>query len=1215
MACSIDSKEIEFINELEGDYDRYVRAKLMQAEQRRMKETERAAKSKGYYVKAEDRVSTYVEKYQELVGKELTMEDIDGGPVETIKIESIRNIGGNTARVNGEYDVDMKNNMLTNGNKYVTLGSEGSFSKEGATMLKQITGSVMADMDRLMQEAEELDGEAADPRLKAVVELYKEVLSNAGQDVKLDVKMYETLEDVNTKGEANWETGEVEILAGNTSYNSHADIIVHEVQHVMIHGVLKNDRMLSNEVLKLRNLVRDAVSWEVFLPKDVDKDSATSETIEFAKARWNYVFSNDTKEANASEFLAAATTNVKLMDALEMVKDPEGMTLVGKVEIKAGEKSKWKKSWNKLAELINKVFRSVKWQGKNGQIMAAELLDTALRMQYKSKRKEDQSIVQKAIDKVMQADKKVNAFMSRQSKTQKTYEENLMSRDKDKLSKAMRAIWDMRALSKARSYVVQNAIFSSVTRDLSNPDMARFYQMFRYAKSFVENAVAPMKQAAINVLADDYKMGELAVESRRALKRVLIDTDGGVLGSVADIQKYLEDETLIDKELDEFAVKFDGDVVVAVEALGEMLVTNRMTIARGYSNAAQIGHDFLGMQTGKDVKEIDKAATLVALKKSSKENKKLALEAMKSHPEGVQHGLDVLEANKKELLKKAYADDAMYLIKGAKQEAYNGDKQYYIVDEKEMKDLQKAKYTVVGKHTGLSRAVGKNLYLVIGENVDPGYTEGLLSKVQLRNEGESLRNLLQKLGGMTLEEAEDKVAEMAETTGLEDEADALIPERSGMGLIYDYRLRIPHDVKSKHMAIEDDFIKTVGETVGNLSHKQEAMVNNRASLEYFDKFYKKYSMDPDFRFVEISEKSKGKYKEYWDNLPYYMKQDIKSKMNGKLMVEEGLLVDFFGYKNVSIVNAPIIRDRKKLQLVARKIEKILQELTQAWKHSIVAKSSGTIIGNTSSNMIVALAHTEHKSIPKYLDDFVTTWKAMNQYQEMKKEVMKLDIRMKAGEKVDMTRYKDLKAQMETSPIYPIMRDGQYSVILEDIDREWFNDKGIIEENLDNLLNKAKMKGSNIGLKEIVDVLYVRKDSPMYGSVMKLTTYADAINKVIIFNALKKQGEEEQDILNYVDQLHVNYSYLDNRWIKYANDLDVLSFTKYFFRVLPAMVKMAGRKSVSMFLLEGSQYATGIDVETPLDQFYSPWDSMTRKVGGIFDPMNIFEHLLTPAIAK
>jgi hypothetical protein len=101
------------------------------------------------------------------------------------------------------------------------------------------------------------------------------------------------------------------------------------------------------------------------------------------------------------------------------------------------------------------------------------------------------------------------------------------------------------------------------------------------------------------------------------------------------------------------------------------------------------------------------------------------------------------------------------------------------------------------------------------------------------------------------------------------------------------------------------------------------------------------------------------------------------------------------------------------------------------------------------------------------------------------------------------------------------------------------------------------------------------------------------------------------MLNYVDGLHVNYTYLDNRYIKLANDLGFLVFTKYFFRVAPAILRMAQRKAFTMFLVEGGQGLTGIDFETPVDPFVHPLNSLLRKASLWSDPVDVMIDVARP----
>jgi len=1244
MSCTLD----KLINEENEAREVIETAKQAVEYERRVQAGVNRATRQGMYADPDKRVSPYIDRGSELVGKTLTLQDMDTNMETDVKVETTEMLSNNKVRINGEHDLKLYTGMLTDGITMATLGSEKG--KRNTEFMGQLGGTIVNDLDVLATVAAQADGKPVSEQLKRVLNMYKDVLMNAGKDVKIDVQLFKDLDNKGAKGEATVESGKVDLIQGNTRFNSNTDILAHELQHLLIHNVLVKDKVLTSQILRLRDAIAKEISWEVFLP---DSD-VTAEDKEFAKERWEYVFRNPIAEDQASEFLAAATTNEKLAEALGAINELASYEIMGTMKIEPGTKSRWKKLWNNIAKIINQVYRNTKFKGKDARELTIDMLNKAMELGHSNRKVEEMSISERLLQRLDKIDSKVAELTTLEKKAQRSYADYIRQTDnKSGLRKAIDKVWEIRGIAKAKSYILKNNIFASVTRDMSNKDVSRFYQMFRHAKAFVENAVAPIKHFTIEVLEKDYELGRLSKGERRAAKRVLIDTDAKVLGNSKEILKYLQDERRITAELKIFKHNYSKEVVDAVEQLGKLLVDNSTDTANGYVNASQISYALLKTQNPKVVAEIDRMASLVALRYSAKENKDLVIQALTKElvtPEGkivdvakgFDHAMELMRVNEEKILEDAYSGDAMYQVKGAKQETYGNrkdgsNKRYYIVEAKELRDLERVKMKNLGKQEALSKAIGKDMYLVVGESMEVGYTEGLMSKVQLKNEGDSLRRLLIEINELTEEEAEVEIAMLAkETTGGKD---SLIPERSGKNEIYDYRVRIPHDVKYKYLGVEDDILPTVGGTVSDLTHKQEAMISNKEAIRYFKRFHTKYASSKDYTFVEISETSEGKEKEYWDSIPYYLKSQIERTMGGKLMVEESMLVDFFGYKDMSIMNLPMIKNSKRRQLVARKAELIVQEITQGWKQAVVTKTAGTILGNNGSNMVIALQHTKSKDPLKYLGRFTDMWSEMNRYQDDRRTSSKLAIRKEAGETIDEKELKNIENRMKNSPVHPLMEDGQYTAILEDLNAEWMNEKGIIEGKLDAVLDKLKRKNDKVGIKEVIDTLYVRKDSPLYDSTMKLTTYADVITKMIIYqdlmaeyNDANKEGKNEtfagklggkdatakqveQNVLNYVDGLTVNYGYLDNRGIKYANDTLIFSFTKYFFRVFPAMMKMLGKKAGTVFLTEGAQGLSGLDAETPWDQYYSPIDAILRKVGGWGRPFNILEMIITPAVAK
>ena len=137
---------------------------------------------------------------------------------------------------------------------------------------------------------------------------------------------------------------------------------------------------------------------------------------------------------------------------------------------------------------------------------------------------------------------------------------------------------------------------------------------------------------------------------------------------------------------------------------------------------------------------------------------------------------------------------------------------------------------------------------------------------------------------------------------------------------------------------------------------------------------------------------------------------------------------------------------------------------------------------------------------------------------------------------------------------------------------------------------------------------------MYQKILKLTQYGDMISRVIVHEDNMKYGKmSERESLRYVDGLFVNYAYLDNKYIKYANDLGFTVFTKFFFRTMPALLKMAAKKPVTMFLTESSKKVTGLDIEHPIDQIYHPINTMSRKLMLWDEPANVLDTIMMPSI--
>lgn len=1210
------------------DYTAIDRAVQFAEKDRRLKAGVRRAKEFDRYGTPDTRVDQYTDRVNEMVGGVLTLESIEGNTFEDIYIDRADNYGNGNVRINGDKLIKLSWGKTADGMYTASiykgskkLGSEDAkgidklIEESKVAKMSDVTGTVVQNLEDIVNKMLDKDGsrlsEEHQSHLMDVFSTYYSNLQEVGKDVKIDAELFEALDDkINTRGDADPRSGKIRLVLGNQVNHTLTEILAHEMQHTLLSKIISRDAKINTAIRKFRGEFRrhlakkyNGEGWRVFMRDGI--------TPEMAKEEYEYTIDNNTL-SDMDEFLAAITTNESLVSELgTMTREPyELLSRPRDTSTKIG------KMWDTLVQLINNAYdgfkKSISKSPREAREYAIHLLDTAMKAAHRDERETSKSWYDKTLEAISKGDSKIAEMTGEINKEHKTLKQHLEDKEQSAVNRVMSRVWKIRGLAKVRSMMLQNAVFSSVTRNMTNPYIAKFYEMFRHSKAFVEKEVVAMKNVTADVLDKKYGFGKLSKTTRKALKRVVIDLDAQVLGKAEDVLGYLKDEDKVTRELREIKKQLNPNSWGAVRELANLLVTNKMTKKNGYVNAAQIWMDY---EDGKDtVDQIDKAATLMAIQMSSEHNKAEAIKGLEANLEGVDRVLEMVRASNKEVLEKAYDNNAMYEVKGAKQEVFGReggiDKKHYLVDKKQMEELVKAGMYNIGKHAELSRVMGEDRYVVVGDSIEVAYTEGMMSVVQLKSEGDSLKAILLE-SGMLEEDVKKKIIGMARERGKAEEV--MIPERTGDGIIYDYKIRLAHEVKEKYMEMDDDIIGVVASTISNLTHKQEAMINNKNAVTYFKKFYDENKESDEFKFIEISANSKGKYKEYWDLIPTYMKKTI-AQHDTPLMIEEGLLVDMFGYKDVSMTQLPWVRDSVKRQLVAKKIETVVKEVTARWKKVMVAFTIATIKGNMTSNMLVAMQHTKNKNPVNYMSEFKDIWVEMNEYQDNRKKYVELEVRKKAGEKIAENEFKRLERAMHTSRVHDIMEDGQYNAILEDINTEYFDNKGMIESKIDELIKKASKGNDKGALKDFVDVLYIRKDSRQHDSIMKLTTFSDAINKVIILEDMKRSndGEVTQEMLNYVDSLHVNYGYLDNRYVKYANDMGFLTFTKYFFRVIPAIAKMAGKKSISMLFTETAVNTTGLG-ETPMSQLWNPFDSLLRKFTLWGDPLDVGGAVINPAV--
>jgi len=1082
----------------------------------------------------------------------------------------------------------------------------------------QSSGSVLSHLDGWIAITKAKDGASLHPKfesyLDGIFNKYKEILGQAEKDISINMEFLDALDAFEgAKGEASLsnstQNGRIKLVLGNPRNRSNTEVLAEELQHVLIKAALQKNDGLRADVLRLRSALAQEFNtryggegYKVFL--ETIKNPTEGDHI-IAKAQWEYAFDN--KSFPAEEFLAHATTNQALVNAMQTVDNNSWMSPV------KTSNSVWGNLWNKVVLAISAFFKSEQAKKQNTQEYAVEMLHTLLKVEHRARLETEKSLGEKVVNKVGDIDLSIETFTSA-IKAEAASLSKLGSLPKgNRADRVVRSAWATKGLSKARNFAREHSLFNNSLRDFGDEGVTKFYRLFNESKAFFDSATSGYKDRVAKVLLQDYGFEQMDMSLRRALKRVLIDMDGQVLGYSKEILSYLKDDKLLESAFKELTKGYSTELLGAIDSTSDLLVHNTSKGPETFTNAFTMWKDFGSVG---ELDSLDKAITLKAFEKMHKGDKALAIQALEANPTGADFAAELYRSQQEYRVQHLHNGELYMLPKGGKMESFPKDFKRYLVPAEEMKDLTRAGMHSIGIQEDLSKALGKPIYIVIGPSLDSGVTTGLIKLASLGTDGDSVRYLLKKLGGHTTESAELAIKAIKESPSRGKSS--LVPTRNKYDAIVDYSLRIPYEDKVKYLQMEDDIVDTMALTVTNVNEVERARHDNFAALSYLQEQYGKYKHSSR-KWISVSSGTK-----YWDQIPMY----IQEALNGEpLMVPEELILDLFGYEDVSLMNAPWIKNSSSRKLVAKKLETAVKEVVSYIKLQTVVFTVDTVMGNNISNMVLTMMHTKNYDPIKYIKDYKKSWALLDQYSKDFNTLTDLKVRHSGGVPGLERRIAALEKTLSNSPVHILAETGHFSSALEDIGT--FNKEGMLEEQLNKAIGSTALKDGKNPLKTMVDIVYTRKDNPMYDTILKATSYSDIISKMMLLSGLKTKAEalkgrkdlhgdllgasqKELDLfhekgtipatwISQLDAIFVNYNILDNKYVKYGNDVGGILFTKYAFRIIPALIKLFHKRAATVGAVQALQHTTGADFGTPFDMWFSPLDVLANRAKLWSDP--------------
>ena len=796
---------------------------------------------------------------------------------------------------------------------------------------------------------------------------------------------------------------------------------------------------------------------------------------------------------------------------------------------------------------------------------------------------------------------------------------------------------------------------------------ADFYKIFREIKGSRDRDKIEMIQTAREML--DKNWIDVSKEERESMS-YFMQTDWKSLG--LDLDSYselLSDNAKLDSEIGRLKsdigvteynenAKFLGYYMVnGVSKAPELMRNANMIVNRVYGSGTR---NPLVKQSDVNltISKVDKLATMYAMKYLSQNDKDNIVKTIKSQRDLVQATSNLYYSYSDEQTKKfAQVGLDKYIMKGYVKKSSVVDMKFEIVESSKVRKNKYVAHTDIRIDNSIGKILkdGKTYHLVVSRDYDTARTQGGFDDIHIIDKQIGIRDIYsgsdkEMIGRIINSNDMFKAIHKDKTKGtsyklstatsddMNDLAmmeDQLIPSYDVSGNVIDYEIPISSDIRKKYGREINDIANTVAQTISHINSKDNAIGNNRKFAEMLISESDSNEGKPGYvllRPTSQEERDKGirhKYDEEWAMIPKYIQDAILSKdeygdnIRDGLWVKEGRINNIIGYKDPSIANLKLfgkdLTDYPNMQRAVQVMESYWKALSSRYKEIVVKYFPNVVWANITSNMWVAMRHGVGPL--EYAKSFIRHWSSLTDYLETVDEINMLKLEDKSGTSKNKNRIEALEEKLVRNPFNLLIKDGQFSTIMEDLDMSGMTKKTHIQDYIDTTAERF----DNVGIesKEFIANIYATRGSAANRTLEKLTVFNDIINRSIImermmqdlekikFNNEDDKTQKIQDILNYVDMLFVNYSYLDNKYLKYANDTNILQFTKYFFRALKANISMMSRNPLSTIGFESfDEFA--FDLSDSFDQYASPITGLSNRF--IPNPVQMFQDVVTPHTA-
>lgn len=766
-----------------------------------------------------------------------------------------------------------------------------------------------------------------------------------------------------------------------------------------------------------------------------------------------------------------------------------------------------------------------------------------------------------------------------------------------------------------RSMQSRQGVVSSLITEMRGSGVkavAKAYRLLREQAKVNEHArLHIMDTTKKNVLESFENGSKLDQKTKASLTQVLLRTDMAALDGPFDADQLVDLVTREQSRRDAIAQaeqalsRVTGDNLALyreqARALGYHMVTGKATISEMRLNAHNIAFmpEGISEADGQAAMEaLDPLISLYALEYTDEGDRARAGEVMKTErnrgkESGVAMTLKLYKGLQQDAKERLFQDNLVHMQKGYTSQIYNPYVSVTVAAESEAGRMKQMGYQHVGsvpKDPADPNGERKALYAIR----DGGMQRHLTGIVSYRGEGtrgstlhsgltsvsadgiafkpyNAQQNLaLRQAQGPHTPDANFDPRQVAETR--------LVPVLNQYGEAVNYRYTMQDATKDKVLQRHNGLEDVLGAMAGSNMDKETSKEQNRLAIEALHEQYKaEYAERPE-SYVRVGPNAQDpRLREAYNMLPADAKQTVRDLWGGDEMLVRVDLVDInFGYRKASMANlfAKDMDERnamekivtmlpeaffgKKTALRVKQFEDIWQGLVTEVKDIVVIKNLFTLLGNIGANMTLLMWRgvspmslvRDHREA---LDGILTYRK---DYAELEKLKQLRNIGYVTGgtQEIDQ-RIAELEDAIEKNPTRELVEAGLLPTIVEDVDQheDPFSYKSQLATKVDEWTGWMPK-----GLKTAGKTLYMAHDTPLYKVMSQGTQLSDFVARYTLVKHLTtrpKNALSMEEALDQASDAFVNYDVPTHRGIQYMNDMGIIWFTKYYFRIQRTILQL------------------------------------------------------------